>query len=99
MKLEGTNNTVDIAQGHIGIKVHNTNVRELSRLLHSIQTMFTQGVFNVRNGKIVLHFNDTGELRGIDIDASKWRDGKEVISRVSMFTKVNVEIIDSSVVK
>lgn len=99
MNLEGSNAIVDLPEAKISITLTNTNVRELSRLYTIIQTMFNQGVFNTRNGSRKLHFNDEGELRGIDIEASTWRDGKQVVTRVAVFDNAVVEIIDTSVVK
>lgn len=98
MKLEGTEQEADIENAALSIKITHTNVRELSRLHSIIQTMFDQGVFNTRNGSRKLHFNDNGELRGIDIEASTWRDGKKVVSRVALFDSALVEI-DSTVIK
>lgn len=98
MKHEGSQDDCDISNATISVTITNTNAKELSRLYSIIQTMFDQGVFNTRNGSRKLHFNDMGELRGIDIEASTWRDGKNVISRVALFDSAIVEI-DSTMVK
>lgn len=98
MKLEGTHEEVNVPEGRIVIRLCNTNVKELGRLYRTIDTLFNQGAFNVRNGAITLHFNDKGEMRGVDLNVSKWRDGKEVITRVALFDSAVVEIVDTSVV-
>lgn len=92
MLLEGSNTLVDVKEGSISIKVHNTTVDELQRLYAIIGIMFDQGMFNIRNGSASMSFDDRGILKSIDIQASKWRMGKEVITRVAQFEKASVEI-------
>ena len=91
--LEGTNIEPDIPEGTIVIKVNNTTARELGRLCNNIGVIFDQGVMNVRNGRTELHFDNQGVLKGVDMNVSKWREGKEVINRVALYESASVEII------
>ncbi len=92
MKLEGSDQEVDIPEGKITVTVKNTNAKELMRLSNTIHTLFEQGVFNARNGNITLSFNAQGFLGGISVQASKWAAGKPIITRVALFDEAIVEI-------
>ena len=45
------------------IKITNTTAIEMARLYYNFQTLLDQGVMNVRNGKAILHFDETGKYR------------------------------------
>lgn len=98
MKLEGSDQEVDIPEGKVTVTIKNTNAQEMIRLCNAIHLMFEQGVFNTRNGNITLSFNDKGYLGGIGVQASKWSAGKPVIHRVAMFEEAIVEI-DATVIE
>lgn len=93
MTLEGTDITPDVPKATIQIQLEDTTVKELSRVHAIIQTCIDRGILNLRNGSAVLHFDDEGELRGVDKNVSSYREGKPVINRVAIFTKATVEII------
>ena len=90
--LEGTKTEPDIQEGKLEIRIKNTTAKEMARLYRLLDALFKNGVTNTRNGRVVLHFNDQGELRGIDKDVSTWREGKEVVTRVAMYEEAIVEI-------
>lgn len=91
--IEGTNIEPDIEEGIVVIKIKNTTARELARLCNNIEIIFSQGVMNIRNGKAEMHFDGAGILKGVDMNVSKWREGKEVINRVALYEEAKVEII------
>lgn len=91
--LEGTNVVPDVEEGTIVVKVKNTTENELDRIYKALSMLFEQGVFNTRNGQFTLHFDQDGKLRGGDISVAKWRDGKEIITRVAMYESVSVELM------
>lgn len=41
-----------------------------------IKTMIDSGVFNVRNGQVVMNFNDLGKLMQVNIQISAYNHGK-----------------------
>lgn len=41
-----------------------------------IQTMLDSGIFNVKNGQVVMNFNDIGRLMKVDVHISAYNHGK-----------------------
>lgn len=41
-----------------------------------IQTMVDSGVFNVRNGQVIMNFNDLGKLMQVSIQISAYNNGR-----------------------
>lgn len=49
-----------------------------------IQTMLDSGVFNVKNGQVIMNFNDLGKLMQVSIQISAYNNG-----RLNAFSKDN----------
>lgn len=49
---------------------------ELTRIEENLLSMIAQGVFTVRNGRAILHFDNEGKLQIIAFDFIKWRRAK-----------------------
>lgn len=41
-----------------------------------IQTMIDSGVFNVKNGQVIMNFNDLGKLMQVSIQISAYNNGR-----------------------
>lgn len=82
--------------GTITITLEGVTIEETERLRKMIHTMFTDGVFNIRNGKAILNFDNDG-LAEIEKQIKTWKRGKEpvVMKRLEQF-KIELTPVDKS---
>lgn len=92
MKLEGTNIEPNLGSGTITVSLINTTSQELDRVFKALHTMFNQGVFNVKNGQVILGFDHLGLLDNIRLDAMKWKYGRTNVGRVAMYERAIVTV-------
>ena len=77
--------------GKIEITLAGATLEQTEHCRKIIHTLFAQGVFNLRNGRAILHFDPNGSLAAIDTEVSKWRRDKPDIPIVKTY--------DSAVIK
>jgi len=70
---------------------------ETERCRQVIHKLFERGVFNIRNGKAILNFNEIGLLTEIEGQIKLWKRGREdeEIKRIEQF-KVEMNPVDKS---
>lgn len=76
----------------ITIQLEGIGLTELERCRQIVETLFSQGVFNVRNGKIILNFDSDGTLQQIDFNVSKWRRNKESLKTLQIYEEAKISI-------
>lgn len=79
--------------GKIEIILGGASLEDTERLRLMIHTMFQQGVFNIRNGYAMIHFDHEGLMREIEVHMKKWRNDKPVIPLQNIFDSVKIEVI------
>lgn len=62
--------------GLIEIKIDGITQPETFRLREVIHTLIGNGCLNVRNGRVILHFDNDATLQQIEIEHIKWRRPK-----------------------
>ena len=62
--------------GTVTLNFENVTQEELRRFHELIQELFLEGIFTMRSGKVILHFDINGVLQRIDWDLIKWRRDK-----------------------
>lgn len=60
----------------ITITLTGTTDEQTKRIARILGILFDQQLFNIRNGRAVLHFDVDGVLRVIDWETTKWRKEK-----------------------
>ena len=63
--------------GSIVISLENVSLEQTERYRKIIHLLFEAGVFGVKNGKAILHFDSLSELQQVELDFIRWRKGKE----------------------
>ena len=66
-------------KGTIVITLEGMTFQETERCRQIIHVLFEKGVFNIRNGKAILNFDDMGLLAEIESQIKLWKRGKETI--------------------
>lgn len=79
-------------QGEIKIKLEGASWEETERCRAMIHLLFQQGVFNVRNGKVILNFDHNGLLSVIEKDVIAWRRDKESYPHLS-------KVLDNAIIE
>ena len=59
-------------QGFISIQIDNVSEPEILRLREIIHTLIANGSLNIKGGKVIMHFNNEGQIMKIDHDFCKW---------------------------
>jgi len=91
-------------QGNIVITLDGVSFKDTERCRQMIHKMFESGVFNVRNGKAILNFDNYGLLADIEVSMKTWsrKFDKEPIPELNSFSQFKIEMTDrdnSSVAK
>ena len=66
-------NDIQITKGVISIKLDGLEPVDIERYRASIHQLMVRGVFEIKNGKVILHFDSNKELRQIDVQFTPWR--------------------------
>lgn len=90
--------------GTIVIKLEDVSLVETERFRQIIHKLIQFGVFNVRNGKAILNFDNTGSLADIELQIKTWnrRFENEPIPQLNSFEQFTISttpIDNSSVTK
>lgn len=64
--------------GTITITLEGVTFEETERCRRILHLLITEGLFNINNGTMNLHFNREGSLQGVDIFRRKWRRNEEI---------------------
>ena len=64
---------IQINKGIISIKLDGLEPVAIERYRASIHQLMIRGVFEIKNGKVILHFDSNKELRQIDVHFTPWR--------------------------
>lgn len=78
--------------GKIQIELEGIGIAELERCRQMIHLMFQQGIFTVRNGKVILNFDSDGVLQQIDFNVSKWRRNKDSVRNSEIYEEAIIAI-------
>jgi hypothetical protein len=49
-------------------------IQEMKRISPDVNIMLEAGVFDFKNGKVIIHRDQDGKLRKIDLEITKFRD-------------------------
>ncbi len=71
--------------GKIEISLAGATFEQTEHCRKIIHTLFSQGIFNLRNGRAILHFDPTGTLAAIDFEIGKWKRDKPDIPIVKTY--------------
>lgn len=63
-------------KGTIYFTLEGVEQNEIERYRELIHTLILQGAFNVKNGKVTLHYDHEGELQEIEFNIKRWRKNK-----------------------
>ena len=64
---------IQIHQGQITIQLEGLEPKTVERYRANIHQLMTMGIFEIQNGKVILHFDNEKTLRKIDIEMTAWR--------------------------
>jgi len=53
--------------GVITLKFENISLEDLERIRRNIHTQFTEGVFFIKRGQVVLNFNPEGMIKNVEL--------------------------------
>jgi hypothetical protein len=67
-----------ISDAQIKIDIKGMDMEDVRKMEKMIHILFKEGVFHLQNGKAILNFDHTGELREISFDYKKWKKEKKV---------------------
>ena len=83
--------------GTITITLEGVSFQDTERYRKMIHTLFERGVFNIRNGKAILNFDNDGDLAEIEAQVKTFRRDKPMaeVKRLEQF-KVSMDNIDKS---
>lgn len=66
---------------------------QTNRIRRILEILFDQKLFDIRNGRAVLHFDQDGVLRVMDWETTKWRKEKFTLPVfINAFDSVKVEM-------
>ena len=65
-------------KGVITVTLESATFQETERCRQVIHKLFEMGVFNIRNGKAILNFDDMGLLAEIEVQIKLWKRGKDI---------------------
>lgn len=68
----------DISTGKIEWEFQGVSREQLARFKDTMDTIISQGVLNLHDGKAVLSFDYEGTLREISFDFKKWKRTKGI---------------------
>ena len=85
--------------GTITITLEGATFQETERCRLIIHKLFEMGVFNIRNGKAILNFDDLGLLAEIEGQIKLWKRGKETqeTKQIEQF-KVEINPVDKNTI-
>lgn len=83
---------MEIPIGKIEIVLEGVTLEQTERLRGIIHTLFEQGLFNLRNGYGIMHFDNDGILRELEIHVKKWRNDKPAVLPLKLYDKAKIEI-------
>ena len=66
-------------KGIITITLEGASLEETERYRAMIHTLFESGVFNIRNGKAILNFDNLGLLAEVELQIKRWRRDKPLL--------------------
>lgn len=78
-------------EGIITLKLDGATLSETERCRLIVHTLFQQGVLNVKNGSVILHFDHEGVLQEIEVHKKQWRRNKPPLSVAKTFSDAKVE--------
>ena len=58
---------IQIHQGQITIQLEGLDIKIVERYRATIHELLTKGVFDIKNGKVMLHFDKEGNLGQVDL--------------------------------
>lgn len=74
------------------IKLHGSSPEIRNRICSALHIMFSQDVFNIKNGNAILNFDSNGTLSSIDLNIRKWRKGTQEVPLVRLYKDVKIEL-------
>lgn len=77
--------------GLVTLRLENVTPSDVERFRFIISTLVEEGVFNIRSGRAIMHFDVEGTLQGIDVEKSQWRRGKPSLPLVKGRESVIIE--------
>ena len=83
------------SKGTITIELEGVDFATTEKLRHIIHTLFTEGVFSVKNGKATLNFDREGNLNSIELHYTKWHHKGEPSNLHTLFESVTITSPDS----
>ena len=63
-------------ESNIKLELKGLNPQELAKVQQTIHTLFERDVFFMRNGKVVLHFDQESTLQEIEFNYKRWKRRK-----------------------
>lgn len=79
--------------GTITITLEGATFEQTERCREMIHTMFEQGIFHIKNGKALLHFDHEGQLQQIEVDLIKWKRNKPSQALADVYKNATISII------
>lgn len=76
-------------EGILNFRLENISFEETERIREIVHTLISYGALHVRNGSVILHFDNDANLQEIEIHQKRWKRGK--IS--STATGIKIELI------
>ncbi len=76
-----------ITWGEIKLNLVGVDFKNVERYRRNIETLITNGVFDISNGKAILTFDQDSNLMGIKFDIERWRRKKYVNEKQSVLEK------------
>ncbi len=82
--------------GTIVIKLEDVSLKDTERCRQMIHKMLESGVFNVRNGKATLNFDNYGLLADIEISMKTWsrKFENDPIPELNSLSQFKIEMTD-----
>lgn len=63
-------------KSNIHLELEGLSQTQLEQMRSVIDAMFEANVFFIRNGKVILHFDNEGKLQEIAVDNKRWKRKK-----------------------
>ena len=77
--------------GTITIQVEGLDYKELEKYREMFLILIANSVGRVKNGKVILHFNES-ELNGLEIDVFSWKRGKSPpLAKINETSKIELK--------
>lgn len=82
--------------GTITINLEGVSFEETEKCRRVLHTLISQGLFNIRNGSMNLHFDFEGTLQEIEVHLKKWKKNKPDLDLHKLLDGAIIEVLQSN---